>query len=65
MQTTNMQCSPKAKLMMKSHQTCFSKKQLLSITKQLNITMSSPRNNKDTLWNAINQHMLNVCDSND
>ena len=65
MQTTKMHCSPKAKFMMKSHKSCFSKKQLLSMTKLLNITVASPRNNKDTLWNAINQHMLNVCDSND
>ena len=47
-----------------AHETCFSKKQLLSMLQKFNIKIS-PKNNKEFLWNEVNQQMLRTCDEKD
>jgi hypothetical protein len=55
-----MQCSPYHEKFNKQHKTCFSKPQLINISKTLGI--KSTNITKQELWNQINANMLNTCD---
>ena len=58
-----MFCSPTRANSYEKHRTCFSKKQLIHIAKQLKIPYSN--RNKIELWKNINDRMLDRCSSKD
>ena len=58
----NMQCSPSHIKFLESHNTCFSKTQLLNLASSLHLKNYKSKSKKD-LWNLINQHMSKYCDS--
>ena len=58
-----MYCSPIREKSYEKHHTCFSKRQLIHIAKELKIPYSN--RNKIELWNNINEKMLKYCGSKD
>jgi len=59
-----MYCSPHSKRTFGTHETCFSKNQLISISKKLQLKIS-PQKNKALIWNAINEKMASICSPKD
>jgi hypothetical protein len=58
-----MYCSPIREKSYEKHKTCFSKRQLIHMAKELKIPYSNL--NKMDLWKNINNKMLNYCASKD
>lgn len=59
-----MQCSPYHRKFLIAHNTCFSKKQLVSIASYLHLKFNKHTIRKNELWKLINKHMLE-CEDGD